>query len=49
MGIKVEFDHNLSMHELAAAIDRVEQELRAAEPMARTVYIEPDIARPSVS
>jgi len=45
VGIKVEFDHSLSIHELAAAIDRVESEVRAAEPTAATIYIEPDIRR----
>lgn len=45
VGIKVEFDHSISMHDLAVAIDRVEAEVRAAEPTAATIYIEPDISR----
>lgn len=45
VGIKVEFDHSISMHDLAVAIDRVEAGVRAAEPTAATIYIEPDIAR----
>jgi cation diffusion facilitator family transporter len=45
VGVKVEFDHALSMSELAAAIDRVETSLRSAEPTARTIYIEPDMLR----
>jgi cation diffusion facilitator family transporter len=42
---KVEFDHDLDNPQLAAAIDEVERSLRAAVPIATTVYIEPDIRR----
>jgi cation diffusion facilitator family transporter len=42
---KLEFRHELSMSELAQAIDDVEVSLRAAVPIAHTVYIEPDIRR----
>ena len=42
---KVEFAPDLSMEDLAAAIDGAEQALRAAVPTARLVYIEPDIFR----
>jgi cation diffusion facilitator family transporter len=42
---KIDYDHGLSMAELARAIDRTEAELRAAVPAATTVYIEPDIRR----
>lgn len=45
VGVKVEFDHSLTMPELALAIDSVEEAVRAAEPTAATIYIEPDIAR----
>lgn len=42
---KIEFDHDLSVASLARAIDGVEADLRAAVPIATTVYIEPDIRR----
>jgi cation diffusion facilitator family transporter len=40
---KVEFDPTLSMPELAASINAAEQALRAAVPIAKLVYLEPDI------
>jgi cation diffusion facilitator family transporter len=43
---KIEYDHALTVAELAKAIDRSEAQLRAAVPTATTVYIEPDIRRP---
>lgn len=42
---KVEFDRTLTVPELAEAIDGAEAALRARVPIARLVYIEPDIAR----
>jgi cation diffusion facilitator family transporter len=42
---KLEFRHELSVTELAQAIDDAEVALRAAVPIAQTVYIEPDIRR----
>jgi cation diffusion facilitator family transporter len=42
---KVDFDHSLSVAELAAAIDRAEVSLRAAVAKNTTIYIEPDIRR----
>jgi cation diffusion facilitator family transporter len=42
---KVEFDSVLTFTELAAAIDRVEVRIRDAVPMARLIYIEPDVHR----
>ena len=42
---KVEFAPELSMEQLAAAINGAEEAVRAAVPMARLVYIEPDIFR----
>ena len=44
---KLEFDHSLTVAQLAQAIDDAEQQLRAAVPIALTVYIEPDIRRQS--
>ncbi len=45
VGAKVEFDRHLTMAELARAIDELEGRVRAATPMARTIYIEPDLHR----
>jgi len=44
---KLEFDHDLTVANLARAIDGVEADLRAAVPIASTIYIEPDIRRQS--
>ncbi|HSH23160.1 MAG TPA: cation diffusion facilitator family transporter [Acidimicrobiales bacterium] len=46
VGAKVELDAALTFPEVAATIDRTEQQLRAAVPEARVVYLEPDIAHP---
>ena len=46
---KVEFDHELDNPELAVAIDEVERSIRAAVPIATTIYIEPDIRRSSAT
>jgi hypothetical protein len=45
LAAKVEFDHELSVAELAAAIDATEALVRARVPEARIIYIEPDILR----
>ncbi len=42
---KLEFDPGLSVPALAEAIDGAETALRAAVPIARLVYIEPDVYR----
>ena len=42
---KVDYEHSLGMPELARAIDDTEARLRAALPIADTIYIEPDIRR----
>jgi cation diffusion facilitator family transporter len=42
---KIDFDHSLSLAELAGAIDAAEANLRAAVPITSLVYIEPDIRR----
>jgi cation diffusion facilitator family transporter len=47
LAAKVDFDHSLSVEELAQAIDRVELAVRAAVPKTTTIYIEPDIRRKS--
>lgn len=42
---KIDFDHSLSVAELAAAVDRTEVAIRASAPLEMTIYIEPDIRR----
>jgi cation diffusion facilitator family transporter len=42
---KVEFDRGLTMEELAVAIDETEARVRQAVPIARVVYLEPDVHR----
>ena len=42
---KIHFDSDYSMNELADAIDRVERAVRERVPIARPMYIEPDIWR----
>ena len=43
---KLEFDPTLSVARLSAVVNELEIELRAAEPRARTIFIEPDVYRP---
>lgn len=45
VALKAEFDHELSMHELADTIDALERDIRAAEPRATLVFVEPDVYR----
>lgn len=45
VGVKVEFDGTLTVPQLAEAINAVEAEIRAAEPTAKMIYVEPDIHR----
>jgi cation diffusion facilitator family transporter len=45
VGAKLAFDTGLDVPALARAIDRVEENVRAAVPAARLIYIEPDVAR----
>ncbi len=42
---KVEFDHDLDLHQLADAIDAAEARVREQVPPARVIYLEPDIFR----
>ncbi|MGZ4773099.1 MAG: cation diffusion facilitator family transporter [Ilumatobacteraceae bacterium] len=42
---KVDFEHSLSVEQLAEAIDKAEVALRSAVPKTTTIYIEPDIRR----
>jgi cation diffusion facilitator family transporter len=45
VGAKLEFDHDITLAELADAIDEAEAICRRAVPEARVIYIEPDIHR----
>ena len=45
VGVKVEFDPGLSIEALAEAINALESQLRADIPIARVIYIEPDVLR----
>ncbi len=42
---KVEFDHRLTLPEVAEAVNRVERNVRANVAEARLMYLEPDVAR----
>jgi cation diffusion facilitator family transporter len=46
VGAKVQFRPGLTLEGLAAAINDVEQRVRAVVPIARPFYVEPDIYRP---
>jgi cation diffusion facilitator family transporter len=45
VGAKVEFDAGLQSAEIAEAIDAVEASVRSRVPLARLIYIEPDVFR----
>lgn len=45
VGAKLAFDPNLTVSELADAVDGVESAIRAQVPYARPIYIEPDLLR----
>lgn len=45
VGAKIVFDSNLTFSELADAINEVERRVRDVVPIARPMYIEPDILR----
>jgi cation diffusion facilitator family transporter len=46
VGVKADLDHSLSVAGIADAINDVEARIRAAVPIATTIFIEPDITRP---
>jgi divalent metal cation (Fe/Co/Zn/Cd) transporter len=48
VGAKVSFLGNLTVPELAAAVNRVEDSVRRAVPSARIMYIEPDVMATSI-
>lgn len=43
VGAKVELDHHLSFPEVCEVVNRIERNVRANVPMARIMYIEPDV------
>jgi divalent metal cation (Fe/Co/Zn/Cd) transporter len=43
VGAKVEFLHELTVAEVAATIDRIERTIRTGVPVARVIYLEPDV------
>jgi cation diffusion facilitator family transporter len=45
LAAKVEFRHDMTMHELADAIDAAEVRVRKQVPAATDIYIEPDVYR----
>jgi cation diffusion facilitator family transporter len=49
LAAKIDFDHSLTVEQLARAIDDAERAVRAAVPKATTIYIEPDILRQSTT
>jgi divalent metal cation (Fe/Co/Zn/Cd) transporter len=46
VGAKIAVPHDDTAVSIARAIDEAEARIRAAEPMARVIYLEPDIRRP---
>jgi cation diffusion facilitator family transporter len=46
VGTKVEFLHELTVPEVANAIDRVERSIRTGVPSARLIFVEPDVHDP---
>lgn len=47
VALKAEFDASFSVAQLAAAIDALEVDIRAAEPRATLIFVEPDVYRTS--
>lgn len=45
VAVKLEFEPDLSMSQLAAAINECERRVRGAVPIAKRIYIEPDLRR----
>lgn len=43
VGAKVELDHTLTFPEVAEVVNRIERNVRANVPIARIMYIEPDV------
>jgi divalent metal cation (Fe/Co/Zn/Cd) transporter len=47
VGVKVAVDPTLTSAEVAGIIDAAEERIRAVEPTAHWIYVEPDIRRPA--
>jgi cation diffusion facilitator family transporter len=47
VGAKVTLANDLPLAEVAGLIDEAERRVRAAVPVARMIYVEPDVVRPS--
>ena len=45
LATKLEFDHGMTIEQLADEIDNVEASIRAAVPATRLIFIEPDVYR----
>ncbi len=45
VGAKIEFEHGLDIEELAQAVNQIEETIRSAVPIARVIYLEPDLHR----
>ena len=45
LATKLEFDHGMTIEQLAEEIDAVEARVRAAVPITRLIFIEPDVYR----
>lgn len=43
VGLKVELDHTLTFPEVSEVVHRIERTVRRSVPMARVMYIEPDV------
>ncbi|QYG91993.1 cation diffusion facilitator family transporter [Iamia sp. SCSIO 61187] len=43
VGMRVELDHTLTFPEVSEVVNRIERTVRRAVPMARVMYIEPDV------
>ena len=49
VGAKLEFDPQLSVAQLAEAVDAAEGRVRASVPIAKIIYVEPDLQRPEAA
>lgn len=49
VGAKIALAKTTKLHDVASAINKVEQDIRAAVPVARIIYLEPDVYVPKSS
>jgi divalent metal cation (Fe/Co/Zn/Cd) transporter len=45
VAVKVEFDASFDLPGIASAINELESAIRTRAPIARVIYVEPDVAR----